>query len=287
MENNFEKKLGHTDRRSFLKKTAVTSLFLAMHDQLIWAAPLSKQFSSTWEGPRIQKLHLKTAVPLKKMKDYYQNVIELPVRQETDDAISVIAGQTEVVFEKAGPLDGEPWYHFAFNIPENKLWKARKWQRERGPTKLRTPGPNVDAKTPDVVHYPKWNAHSVFFWDPAGNLVEYIARHDLNNGASGSFTSKDILYASEIGIMCENVELTATEMKTALQLEKYRQHNNHFYPIGDEYGLLIMFTIGRAWRSNNDGGSKPTTAYHTEVTLRGNQHLTWNSKEYPYGVKYD
>jgi catechol-2,3-dioxygenase len=34
---------------------------------------------------------------------------------------------------------------------------------------------------PEVVDYSHWNAHSIFFLDPAGTVVEYIARHDLKN----------------------------------------------------------------------------------------------------------
>ena len=41
---------------------------------------------------------------------------------------------------------------------------------------------------PDIVDYSHWNAHSIFFLDPGGNVVEYIARHDLKNGAPGAFS---------------------------------------------------------------------------------------------------
>ena len=75
---------------------------------------------------------------------------------------------------------------------------------------------------PDVVDYSHWNAHSIFFLDPAGNVVEYIARHDLKNSDTSSFGWPDILYTSEIGLIVDDVEATAATLKTIATVEPYR-----------------------------------------------------------------
>ena len=73
---------------------------------------------------------------------------------------------------------------------------------------------------PDIVDYSHWNAHSIFFLDPGGNVVEYIARHDLKNGAPGAFSSRDILGTSEIALIVDDVPATVTHLRSALALER-------------------------------------------------------------------
>jgi hypothetical protein len=43
--------------------------------------------------------------------------------------MSVMAGQTVLTFELIDKKYGRPFYHFAFNIPENKIEKAYEWQK--------------------------------------------------------------------------------------------------------------------------------------------------------------
>src|SRR5262249_7227454 len=98
-----------------------------------------------------------------------------------------------------------------------------------------------DADYPnDVVNYSHWNAHSIFFFDPAQNVVEYIARHALRNRAEGSFDSRQILYASEIAFVVDEVAAAAQRMREAVGLDQYRGGDDQFRAIGDERGLLLV-----------------------------------------------
>ena len=122
------------------------------------------------------------------MKAFYGKTLDLRIMDERPDRFSVEAGETRMTFvSSTDTVDGRPpFYHFAFNIPENKILKALEWQKARTPM-LSIPERNRAAGyPPEVVDYSHWNAHSVFFLDPAGNVVEYIARHDLKNSDSQS-----------------------------------------------------------------------------------------------------
>jgi catechol-2,3-dioxygenase len=133
-----------------------------------------------------------------------------------------------------------------------------------------------------VVHFRHWNAHSIFFWDPAGNLVEYIARHDLKNSAEGSFSTKDILYASEIGFISDSVTDTASGMKKALGLEQYRNGDDNFRPLGDEHGLLLVINRGRRW--GYEQKAPPTDIFPTIVEIRGAQAVSYSVPNHPYEI---
>src|SRR5262249_54529847 len=122
-------------------------------------------------GPRILTLTLLTSVPLTKMKAFYHQTLGLSVVDEKPDRLTFCAGETRLTFAKAGVDDGNPFYHFAFNIPENKVLAARTWQRERTPLLPIPPRLRDPAYPDDVVDYRHWNAHSIFFFDPASNVV--------------------------------------------------------------------------------------------------------------------
>jgi catechol-2,3-dioxygenase len=129
-----------------------------------------------------------------------------------------------------------------------------------------------------VFHFPAWNAHAIYFWDPSGNLGELIARHDLPNATTGTFTDEDILYASEIGIVVNDVPAMANWAQANLQFSPYRAASNDFAPIGNEHQLLIVTKKPRPWFH------KPTEIFSTVATLRGVTAGHFNLADYPYTI---
>ena len=91
----------------------------------------------------------------------------------------------------------------------------------------------------EVVDYRQWNAHSVFFLDPAGNILEYIARHDLKNADTSPFSWADMLHVSEIGLVVDDVTATAEALKGMAAVAQYKGGDGDFMAMGDEYGLLL------------------------------------------------
>jgi catechol-2,3-dioxygenase len=122
-------------------------------------------------GLRIAALELLTAAPLAKMKQFYGESLGLKMLTDEAGRLVIVGGGTRLTFRPAPRDAGAPFYHFAFNIPENKALAAHKWQTARS-SLLPIPARLRDPKFPDdVVHYRHWNAHSVFFLDPGGNVV--------------------------------------------------------------------------------------------------------------------
>lgn len=270
------------DRRQFLRGAAAA--LLAAHSDLTRAASGSSSMTEApkkSDGPRIVGLRLSCSVPLAEMRAFYSEKLGLAVLAEDAQSLTVAGGSTRLTFVVSAPEEGEPFYHFAFNIPENKILLAREWQLKRTP--LIPPGSNLqDPSLPtDVVDYSHWNAHSVFFWDPAGNLVEYIARHDLGNSAPGPFSSEDILYASEIGLIVDDVDTLAAELKETFKLEQYRGGSEAFRAIGDERGLLLAMQRGR---NLGFGQGKPAGIFSTDAEIHGVAESTYLPKGLPYRI---
>ncbi len=186
----------------------------------------------------IQKLELFSA-DLQAQREYYAKVLELPTEWSASSLL-VKAGETELVLTQA-PADFMGAYHFAFNIPSNQFEPARQWISARQALLH-------DAGGKEVFHSGTWDSDSVYFLDAAGNVLEFIARHTLQNPASGKFDSRMILNISEIGLPSDDVVGLANELCSKLGIATYKQDaNENFTPVGDEKGLLILPKVDRIW----------------------------------------
>src|SRR6185369_5003717 len=117
-------------RRRFLGWASASSAFLAAHGLFAEEAPQIAQKSDAMEH-RILSLELLCAVPLAAMREFYNRMLGLKVVEDLADRLTIAAGATQLTFRLAPAADGQPFYHFAFNIPENKIDSAWRWQKER------------------------------------------------------------------------------------------------------------------------------------------------------------
>lgn len=214
------------------------------------------------------------AKDLKAQKEYYADMLGLAVGLSAG-RLEVQAGKTELIFV-ASP-DFEEAYHFAFNIPENQIASAKAWLEER--TSLLR-----DGRGNDRFHHDGWNADAVYFKDPAGNILEFIARHDLDNAAEGDFSSSQILNVSEIGLPAEDVLAWANELCARLGLSVFRQEPNpNFTPLGDNHGLFILPAKDRIWYPNTGVPAKLLP-----VTVKGETDgRRWQVRGVPYEISVE
>ncbi len=219
----------------------------------------------------IQKLELLT-VDLQAQKDFYTNILEFPT-EPTSSRLLIKAGATEIIFIQA-PSDFEDAYHFAFNIPENHYLAAKKWISSRIPL-LKDKNGNEDFESKS------WNSDSIYFLDSAGNVLEFIARHNLQNAVDGNFNSAKILNVSEIGLPSENVIGLANELCTRLDLSVFKQEpNENFTPVGDDNGLFILPIQNRIWMPDSGVPAKKLI-----VKVQGNANgKDWEVRGVPYEI---
>ncbi len=167
---------------------------------------------------------------------FYTEALELRLLEETAEYFAVKAGSSLLRFNlsegKAGP------YHLAFNIPENKLSEAKAWLLERVEL-LEEDGQNQFSSE-------SWNAEQVYFLDADGNILESIARHELQHTSYSSFGSRHILNVSEIGYVVPDVPKTV-EALSNLGLTPYHESGQTFSAVGDAHGLLIIAETARPW----------------------------------------
>ena len=222
----------------------------------------------------ITRLELPTT-DLKAQQDFYARILELPVNLSAEK-LEVQIGKTFLVFTQAeSDFDGA--YHFAFNIPENQFHHAKAWISRRIPLLQ-------DETGKDEFDSESWNSHSIYFKDVAGNVLEFIARHNLKNAISGEFDSSQILNISEIGLPSEDVIAFANTICSKLNLSVFKQEPNAtFTPVGDDNGLLIIPIKNRIWIPNS---GVPAKLLPVKISFQSNGEQ-WGLHGMPYEIVFD
>lgn len=139
------------------------------------------------------------------------------------------------------PGDRPTCYHFALNIPSDTLESAEEFLRSF--TEL-LPDPDTGET---AVDFTAWNAHALYFLDPAGNVVELIARHSLRDRAGSAFRPELIRGISEIGTPVASVQKAFDTLHGDAGLPRYSGNFSSFCAAGDEHGLIILTERDRTW----------------------------------------
>ena len=209
---------------------------------------------------------------LSSLYHFYKEIMDLPVLFSDDNLIKIKAGNSILIFEKNKEIV-DPYYHVAFNIPSNKFEEAFNWFNSKV-SLLWIP----DYKS-FVADFTRWNAKSFYFYDPAGNILELIARFDLENNSEESFSGAAICNISEIGIVLPALDFVhhvdRFMKKYAMHFFEKQPPGPNFKVAGDDDGLFIMVPEGRDW---SPGTGKKSVIFPLSVTFENPEGIfNWNS----------
>lgn len=176
---------------------------------------------------------------------FYRDVLGLPL---DGDAIRI--GETVLRF---APRDGEPFYHFALLVPGDRFDAALAWARAT----VEVLGDVFDAEA--------WDARAVYFHDPAGNIVELIAHHELEqNGRAGDFSAHELVGFSELGIVGDPLELLRRLEAVGLRMwDGTIEEPGRLAFVGEQGRTLILAPTGRGWMPTE----RPAEPHPVELVL--------------------
>lgn len=175
-----------------------------------------------------------------KTEVFYNQVLGLETIYKDSTSVSFNAGATKLTFRSSNNV--KPVYHFAFDVPNNKLLEAFDWIEKKTEIMYVIP--------PDkIADFYNWNAKSFYFYDNNGNILEYIARNDLDNATQNPFDGKSILSVSEIGLVSKNVAKQCDELFEKYGLSPYSKQPklDKFIVLGTVTGLFILVEENRDW----------------------------------------
>jgi hypothetical protein len=137
--------------------------------------------------------------------------------------------------------------HFAINVGD--FVGAVAWARGRAGELLR-----------DDVPFPDWRARALYFYDPAGNLVELIARERAPGDAL-------LIGVSEVGLPVADVGVAVEFLEAELGLPHFSGNKEDFSAVGDDHGLFILVPVGRPWLFTD----RPASDASLSVTIEGQE----------------
>ena len=111
----------------------------------------------------------------------------------------------------------------------------------------------IEFENKPIIDFPNWNAKSIYFVDSNGNILEFIARFDLENTSNKVFDTSSVLSISEIAFVTENVNELANKLISQNNFKYFEKQiqRNDFSVIGEENGLLIIVDSKRNWFPTN------------------------------------
>jgi catechol-2,3-dioxygenase len=136
--------------------------------------------------------------------------------------------------------------HFAVNVPPDRFEEAVAWARGQA------------SLIQDDVPFPLWRARAAYYFDPAGNLVELIARER----APGA---ELLIEVSEVGLPVADVGAAVAFFEAELELPHFSGDRESFSAVGDDHGLFILVPVGRAWLFTD----RPSGDAPVRVTIEG------------------
>lgn len=163
---------------------------------------------------------------------FYKEILNFKLLKKTDCSASFQIGESILSFKenkKASP------YHFAFNIPFNKVEEALAWLKSRVDV--------IPYEDNDIIDFINWKAKAIYFYDHNKNIVEFIARREIGHENELEFNSESIINISEIGIGTNNIKSIYDQLNGINPIDVFDGDFNRFCALGDNNGLFIVVDI--------------------------------------------
>lgn len=197
---------------------------------------------------KIQELTLLTN-NLNETKKFYEYKIGFEKIKETEKSISFAIGTSKLIFELTEE-NQNPKYHFAFNIPTNKLNEAINWTLQR--TNL------IETENSFITDFENWKAKAIYFFDNNRNILEFICRTDLDNPTDKPFSVETILNINEIGLVIDQPLQIGNEIIDKTKIEYFAKgpKREDFVAIGNDNGLFVISNPNRKWYPTQEMAEK-------------------------------
>ena len=175
---------------------------------------------------KITELHLESP-HLEELFEYYVGLLEMPGALHGNKLL-IRSADTNLYFHKS---EQERLYHFAFNIPVNRIEACRDWLKARCPL--------LPFEGEEIIHHQNWNSHAIYAFDAAKNIIEFITRPTMPESELDSFDPEvDVLSVSEIGMVVDSIpEVKVTT--DAAGIARFSGADEYFSAFGTEEGLFI------------------------------------------------
>jgi hypothetical protein len=223
-------------------------------------------------------------------KRFWSKVMGFDVDSVAPNSFKVNIGFNSVTFiNNSGALDTSssvtPKYQFTISIPSNQIENCYSWLLDAdssNSSKIAEPAKFwIDAESGAAIYRRnQYNSQSIYIKDAGNNIIEILARHDLNNTAEGEFNRGMFLGITEVGVVSRDLRKSAEALKAAYGVEEVVGSSNSYKPMGGPMGLLKLNIEGKIWTPTEN-----EIAVGYPMTIRVRKDSTTAPIEFAPGVK--
>lgn len=199
------------------------------------------------------------------MRHFYLTVLEFPTLKTSVDSFTIKVGESSLTFLASKKPAS---YHFAFNIPGNQIQLAKNWLKGKVPLNLEN--------GKDELYYESFDADTIYFEDPSGNVVELIGRRSQKGETCFSVAS--IVNISEISITTPFVEESAEKLGDSGVFSRNNNpiKSNSLNFLGSKGTYIILVPPNRRWYFSE----KMSLTCPLEIELINNRRIAVDIKGY-------
>lgn len=195
---------------------------------------------------------------LKSVRRFYGNVLGLAISKSSEQQFTVTIGESNLTFIHS---EQPAFYHFAINIPGNQFSMMKYWIQDRVAL-------NRDQGR-DEIFFPSFVADSMYFEDPAGNIVELIGRR--HRDLFGELTTASFLNISEVSITTPSISEVGEQLQDfGIPLRYGTKINpNSVNFLGKDDTFIVLVKPGRKWYFSH----KHSKTYPLEISLNDGKRI--------------
>lgn len=198
---------------------------------------------------------------------FYETVLCFHLLATTATSFTFEAGETVVTFTETTDKT-QPFYHFAFDIPSNQFVEAKQWLTKRVAL--------LTEHDKDEVYFETIDAKSLYFEDPAGNIVEFICRFSDAVPNKQSFTATAIQKVSEMSLVVPDKLAVVNTLKAHAIIDRNRNDisANGLTFLGERQDATYLLFVGqgRTWFFS----TKKAVVHPLQINLANQQQITIN-----------
>jgi len=191
---------------------------------------------------KINKVTIQTS-KLNETRHFYNHVLGFQLITSNENQFAIQIGNSLLEFLET-KKETNPFYHFAFNIPSNQFQEAKYWAQLKVTL-------TVEDEM-DEVYFKFLDAHSFYFIDPSGNIVEFISRHSVSVQSNDAFSVNSILNISEINVTTTDVMSVGKQlMANGIGVRDGNELTESLNFMGKEGCFLLLGPQNRRWIFSN------------------------------------
>jgi len=187
------------------------------------------------------------ASELFQIRNFWENTIGCEVVSQTFNSFTLKIGTSLLTFKPNFISVLRPQYHFAILIPSNQIENCLAWLKNGGNKK---DGKEIQLwrggeSNAEIIQSPLYNSTSVYFADYGGNIIELVARRNIDNPESGEFSSEMFKEINAVSIVTKEIRAAQELIEDNLGYKPVDRTTSGYKVMGNANGLINLVVQGR------------------------------------------